>query len=158
LEKEVKVGDEIAVKPGVTALEYRGQYLPVTDLVFMVYGCGIIPIVDQVKSVLPKSSSTSVKSVSVVWVNDDPTSFDLAFNELEREFYKYSTKLEISCCVEDVSNSETLTDFEDIEHSVPDFLPGTMAVISGSSDFSNLAYDYLLGRNFPDDCICMLPP
>jgi len=158
LEKEVKIGDEIAIKPGPKSLEYRGQYLPVTDLVFMVYGAGVVPIVDQVKSVLPKSSSTSVRSVSVVWVNEDPSSFDLAFSQLEREFYKYSTKLEVSCCVEDVKSANTLAGFDDIEQSVPNFAPGTMAVISGPMYFASLAYDYFQSRQFPDDCICTLPP
>mmetsp|Transcript_18150 Transcript_18150/g.25836 ORF Transcript_18150/g.25836 Transcript_18150/m.25836 type:complete len:475 (+) Transcript_18150:162-1586(+) len=160
LENELRVGDEVAVKPGPKTLYYNGQYWPVTDIVFLVYGSGIIPIIDQVKSVLPSSSSTSVKSASVTWVNSDSDAFDLAVSQLESEFYKYNQKLDVSCCLAILLNTNRgLEDYPDIEQSIPNFSPGTMAVISGPSEFSEKASAYLQSsRNYPMDCICTLPP
>ena len=160
LENELKIGDEVAIRPGSNTLQYQGQYLPVTDMVFLVYGSGVVPIIDQVKSILPSRSSTSVKNISVIWVNGDSTSFDLAFGQLEREFYKYNTKLDVSCCLESVLSSDKgLEEYQDIVQSVPDFVPGTMAVVSGPNDFAEKGNAYLQSRrNYPEDCICTLPP
>lgn len=40
LKQDLKVGDEIALKPGKDRLGYRGQYLPVTDMVYIACGTG----------------------------------------------------------------------------------------------------------------------
>ncbi len=148
------------MRPGLKTLSYNGQYLPVTDMVFLVYGSGIVPIIDQVKSILPSYSSTSVRSASVTWVNNDYDAFDLAVNELENEFYKYNKKLDVSCCLATMLSTEKrLEDYPDIEQSIPNFQPGTMAVISGPTEFSDKASTYLQSnRNYPTDCICILPP
>mmetsp|Transcript_10623 Transcript_10623/g.15659 ORF Transcript_10623/g.15659 Transcript_10623/m.15659 type:complete len:484 (+) Transcript_10623:187-1638(+) len=154
LKGEMGIGDEIALKPGVSTLNYRGQYLPVTDIVYVASGVGIVPILDQVKAVLP-SGSSSVKGVSLVWINGDGKDFDVAINELEEEYFKYNTKLAVSCIGENV-RKKALEENEEIEEAVPDFNPGTMAVISGPRAFSEKAKAYLKNRGYPEDCLCVL--
>eukprot|EP00560_Eucampia_antarctica_P003824 CAMPEP_0197834184 /NCGR_PEP_ID=MMETSP1437-20131217/21486_1 /TAXON_ID=49252 ORGANISM="Eucampia antarctica, Strain CCMP1452" /NCGR_SAMPLE_ID=MMETSP1437 /ASSEMBLY_ACC=CAM_ASM_001096 /LENGTH=155 /DNA_ID=CAMNT_0043438693 /DNA_START=802 /DNA_END=1266 /DNA_ORIENTATION=- len=66
LKLDLDIGDEVAIKPGIKSLEYKGQYLPVTDMVFFAAGSGIVPVLEQVKTVLP-SGTSSVKSLSVIW-------------------------------------------------------------------------------------------
>ena len=83
----MQVGDEIALQPGPRTLDYKGEYLPVTDMVYFASGDGIAPVMDQVKSVLPPGSS-SVKGVSVIWANTDEKDFDIALKTLEDEYFK----------------------------------------------------------------------
>eukprot|EP00593_Proboscia_inermis_P012991 CAMPEP_0171305298 /NCGR_PEP_ID=MMETSP0816-20121228/15102_1 /TAXON_ID=420281 /ORGANISM="Proboscia inermis, Strain CCAP1064/1" /LENGTH=168 /DNA_ID=CAMNT_0011786023 /DNA_START=292 /DNA_END=795 /DNA_ORIENTATION=- len=66
LENDLKIGDEVALLPGDQTLQYRGEFMPVTDILYIGSGAGIVPIVDQVKSVIP-SGISSVKSVSIMW-------------------------------------------------------------------------------------------
>lgn len=56
-------GDEIAVKPGREGLVYNGLYLPVTDLVLIATGLGVVPMIQMVKELLPYRDS-SVSSAS----------------------------------------------------------------------------------------------
>lgn len=154
LATELQVGDEIALQPGPRTLDYKGEYLPVTDMVYFAAGDGIVPVIDQVKSVLPPGSS-SVKGVSVVWTNDDEKDFDIALSMLEDEYFKYSTKLAVSCVVEDGNNS--LKDNSEIDDSVPKFTPGTMAVVSGPREFAVKAIAVLMSKGYPENCMCVLP-
>jgi hypothetical protein len=107
-----------------------------------------------VRAVLP-SGSSSVKSVSVVWVNKNEKDFDIAMTTLESEYFKYNTKLAVSCIIDDVRLNELVTN-KDVEEAVPDFRPGTMAVVSGPRDFSEKAKNYLIGRGYQEECICLL--
>jgi ferredoxin-NADP reductase len=154
LATELDIGDEIALQPGPRTLEYNGEYLPVTDMVYFASGDGIVPVMDQVKSVLPPGSS-SVKGVSVIWANSDETDFDIALSALEDEYFKYSTKLAVSCVVE--SDIKELKENEDVDEALPDFSPGTMAVISGPESFAIEATSVLLMKGYPKNCICVLP-
>lgn len=151
---ELRPGDEVAIKPGKSSLSYRGEHIPVTDIVYLASGMGIVPIVDQVKAILPNGAS-SVEVASVVWINDDRDDFDLAVDELEREYFKYSTKLAVSCVVEE-GNRRSMEDNPEIEESVPYFNAGSMAVISGPRRFSERAKSYLTRKGYPEDCICVL--
>ncbi len=153
LATELQVGDEIALQPGPRTLDYKGEYLPVTDMVYFASGDGIAPVMDQVKSVLPPGSS-SVKGVSVIWTNADEKDFDIALKTLEDEYFKYSTKLAVSCVVEDGSS---LNNNEEIDESVPKFTPGTMAVVSGPRGFAIKAIAVLMNKGYPENCICVLP-
>jgi len=145
------------LKPGNNRLEYRGQYLPVTDMVYVACGTGIVPVMDQVRMVLPSSSSSSVESVTVVWVNESTRDFDITAEQLEKEYHKYSTKLAVSCIVDDLTRGESaLKDNSEIYEAVPDFIPGTMAVLSGPVAIMKQAVAYLEGRGYPLDCICIL--
>jgi len=154
LATELDIGDEIALQPGPRTLDYKGEYLPVTDMVYFAAGDGIVPVMDQVKSVLPPGSS-SVKGVSVIWANSDENDFDIALSTLEDEYFKYSTKLAVSCVVE--HSGEALKENEEVDEAVPDFNPGTMAVISGRKSFAVEAIAVLLNKGYPDNCICVLP-
>jgi NAD(P)H-flavin reductase len=154
LKAAVKVGDEIAVKPGPCKLQYRGQALPVTDMVYIAYGTGIAPVLEQVRAVLP-SGSSSVTSVSVVWINDETVDFDVNAELLEKEYFKYSTKLAASCIVDDIAQ-KSLTDSVEVNAAVPDFRPGTMAVLAGPSRLTRKTVDYLEDRGYPYDVICVL--
>jgi len=142
------------LKPGQQALQYRGQYLPVTDILYFTSGAGIVPVVDQVRAVLPPGSS-SVKGASVVWINKNEKDFDVAMTTLESEYSKYNTKLAVSCIIDDARMNELGTN-KDINDAVPSFRPGTMAVISGPSDFCAKAKKYLTGRGYQEECICIL--
>lgn len=154
LKRELEVGDEIALKPGPDTLQYRGQYVPVTDMVYFASGEGIVPVLDQVKSVLPTGAS-SVKVVSVIWTNQSEKNFDVAMDELEEEYYKYSTKLAVSCIVDSEKNG--LEENVEIDAAVPTFNPGTMAVVAGPPSFTTKANSYLVEKGYPEDCICVLP-
>lgn len=153
LATELDIGDEIALQPGPRTLDYKGEYLPVTDMVYFAAGDGIVPVMEQVKSVLPPGSS-SVNGVSVIWANSDDKDFDIALSTLEDEYFKYSTKLAVSCIVERVSK---LKGNAEVDEAVPDFNPGTMAVVSGPKSFAVEAIAVLLNKGYPENCICVLP-
>jgi len=154
LKDELRIGDEIAIKPGKSFLQYNGKHVPVTDMVCVASGLGIVPIVDQVKSISPKGSS-SVKTTSVVWINENRSDFDLAMDELEKEYMKYSTKLAVSCIMDDLK--KPLDKNREVEEAVPYFNAGTMAVVSGPKRFAETAKAYLNRKGYPDNCICILP-
>lgn len=148
-------GDEIALQPGPRTLTYRGEYLPVTDMLYIASGSGIVPVLDQVKAVLP-SGSSSVKSVTVIWVNDREEDFDVALSSLEDEYFKYSTKLAVSCVVNE-NYGLKLAENEEVEEALIPFQPGTMSVIAASKRFSNEARAMLMESGYPEECICVLP-
>lgn len=154
LQDELVAGDEVAIKPGPKTLFYKGQYLPVTDMLYFISDDGVIPILDQVKSVLPNGAS-SVMNVNVVWLNKRSEQFDVAYDQLEKEFYKFNSKLEVSCCL--VNAYTGMEENAEISESVPNFRPGTMAVIAGPSNFVILAERYLRRRGYPKDVVCSLP-
>jgi ferredoxin-NADP reductase len=122
-------------------------------MVYFAAGGGIVPVMEQVKSVLPPGSS-SLKGVSVIWANSDDKDFDIALSTLEDEYFKYSTKLAVSCIVERESK---LKGNVEVDEAVPDFHPGTMAVVSGPESFTIEAIAILLNKGYPDNCICVLP-
>mmetsp|Transcript_25703 Transcript_25703/g.29368 ORF Transcript_25703/g.29368 Transcript_25703/m.29368 type:complete len:472 (-) Transcript_25703:1788-3203(-) len=154
LSSELDIGDEVALQPGPRTLSYKGEYLPVTDMVYIASGSGIAAVLDQVKAVLP-SGSSSVKSVSVIWTNEREEDFDVALSSLEDEYFKYSTKLAVSCVVTD--DERSLDENEEIDEAVPSFTPGTMAVIAGPKYFTAEAKALLIGYGYPERCICVLP-
>lgn len=154
IENDLSIGDEIALKPGPTTLEYRGQYLPVTDMLYFVSETGVVPILEQVKAVLP-SGASSVKNVSVVWVNKKSEQFELAYDQLEKEFFKFNTKLEVGCCL--VDDYLYMENNGEIMESVPDFRPGAMAVVAGPIEFVRQAERFLKARGYPNEVICALP-
>lgn len=154
LKTDVRVGDEIALKPGATKLDYKGQYLPVTDMVYVAFGIGIAPVLEQVRAVLPKGVS-SVKSVTVAWINDETKDFDVNSEVLEKIYYKYSNRMAVSCIVENF-NKKSMSDSVEINEAIPDFSPGTMAVVSGPPGLAQKAVDFLEDRGYPSDTICVL--
>ncbi|GKY96695.1 hypothetical protein MPSEU_000629000 [Mayamaea pseudoterrestris] len=157
LSHEIKVGDEVAMRPGPRKLDYRGQYLPVTDMVYICFGTsGIVPVLEQVRAVLP-SANSSVQSVTVVWMSEATNDFDVNAELLEQEYFKYSNKMAASCIVENVSKLSSLAESAEIASSVPDFEPGTMAVVSGPKALAKRAKDYLIkDRGYPSDTVCVL--
>eukprot|EP00519_Triparma_laevis_P001720 CAMPEP_0182510064 /NCGR_PEP_ID=MMETSP1321-20130603/27930_1 /TAXON_ID=91990 /ORGANISM="Bolidomonas sp., Strain RCC1657" /LENGTH=457 /DNA_ID=CAMNT_0024716467 /DNA_START=143 /DNA_END=1513 /DNA_ORIENTATION=- len=153
LYEQMEVGDEVAIKPGKSTLEYRGQDLPVTDMVYLCNGLGVVPIINQVKELVGVQSST-VQTLSVVWINEKPEEFYKgAYNELEDEFYKYNKKLDVSCCLANDVYAGAMSDNEEIVTSVPDFQPGTMAVLAGPDYFVKKANMFLQSKGYPADCI-----
>jgi ferredoxin-NADP reductase len=121
MKNDLKVGYEIAVKPGDRKLEYRGAYFPVTDMVYLASGTGIVPILEQVRAVLP-NGQWSVKSVTVIWMDEDATNFDVIADQLEREYHKYATKLAVACVVDNM-RVNSLADNNGIVNAVPEFVP-----------------------------------
>jgi len=157
LENDLKIGDEVALLPGDQTLQYRGEFMPVTDILYIGSGAGIVPIVDQVKSVIP-SGISSVKSVSIMWVNEDANDFQVAFRELKNEYYKYHKLRTISCYVNNVKDKFTdYHKYDEIREIITDFSPGKMVVVSGPAIFSKNAVSYLLQRGYPEECVCVLP-
>ena len=154
LDDDLVTGDEVAIKPGPKTLQYKGQYLPVTDMLYFISDDGVVPILDQVKSVLPNGSS-SVRNVNIVWLNKRSEQFDVAYEELEKEFYKYNSKLEVSCCL--VQDFDNLDENSEVRESISSFKPGVMAVVAGPSKFVTSAIRYLRKRSYPKDVICTLP-
>jgi NAD(P)H-flavin reductase len=124
-------------------------------MVYIASGLGIVPIVDQVKAITPKGSS-SVKVISVIWINDQRSDFDLAMEELENEYTKYSTKLAVSCILDDAIKNPIKGNVE-VDEAVPYFTAGAMAVISGPKRFSEKVKAFLLTKGYPENCVCVLP-
>jgi len=154
VKQELKIGDEVAIKPGDTRLNYRGQYLPVTDILYIACGNGIVPVLEQARAVLPRGSS-SVAAVTVVWINEETKDFDVLAEVLEKEYFKYSDKLAVSCIV-DSPRRRDWSDNNEINAAVPDFKQGTMAVLAGPTDLMEKAFYYLEDRGYPSDTICVL--
>jgi len=155
IKNELKVGDEVALTPGAHRLSYKGQYLPVTDMVYVAYGTGIVPVLDQVRSVLP-SGVSSVGSVTVVWINETTQDFDVTAELLEKEYFKYSEKLAVSCIVGNIEDVSDFGENDEINTAIPDFRQGTMAVLSGPNEIADKASLYLQERGYPEDTICTL--
>lgn len=149
---ELSIGDELALQPGPETFQYNGQYFPITDMLHIVAGEGIAPVINQVKSVLP-SGSSSLKLVKVVWMNESEKDFDVGQSTLEDDYYKYFKKLAVSCIVEDYKKNE-LWDNDEIVANIPRFNPGTMVVISGPRLFVSKAKNFLREIGYPDECIC----
>ena len=156
LRDELRPGDEVAIRPGRTHLSYRGKHVPVTDMVYLAWGLGIVPVLDQVRAITPKGSS-SVEVSSVTWFNDNRDDFDLAMDDLEEEYMKYPGKLAVSCIMDDVLNDHPMEGNKEVEESVPYYNAGTMAVVSGPKRFAEKARGYLMRRGYPENCICVLP-
>jgi len=155
LRGDLKVGDEVALKPGATKLSYKGEYMPITDMVYVAYGTGIVPVLEQARAVLPNGAS-SVKSVSVAWINSETKDFDINADLLEKEYFRYSNKMAVSCIVEDLDRRD-MSDSLEINSSIPDFRPGTMAVVAGGpATFVEKAVEFLEDRGYPSDTICVL--
>jgi hypothetical protein len=93
--------------------------------------------------------------VSVIWVNDDTKDFDVTAEQLEKEYLKYSTKLAVSCIVENLRKNGIERN-EEIITAIPDFRPGVMAVIAGPDQVAEKARAYLMEQGYPEDCICTL--
>lgn len=156
LRNELQPGDEVAIKPGKSHLVYQGKHVPVTDMVYLASGLGIIPILDQIKAITPKGSS-SVKVSSVTWFNNNRDDFDLAMDDLEAEYMKNPSKLAVSCIMDDVVKNP-LDGNKEVEEAVPYFNAGTMAVVCGTPKvFAEKARGYLMRRGYPENCICVLP-
>jgi len=154
LKGELEVGDEIAIKPGGLSLEYRGQYLPVKEMVFLSSGEGIVPVLEQVRAVLPEGSS-SVQLVSVLWLCENTKDFDIADTQLEAEYRKFPSKLAVTCVDDDLRKGK-MEDNKDIVEAIPEFLPGTMAIVTGPRSFRRKAKNYLLNQGYPSDTICVM--
>mmetsp|Transcript_23460 Transcript_23460/g.49097 ORF Transcript_23460/g.49097 Transcript_23460/m.49097 type:complete len:515 (+) Transcript_23460:141-1685(+) len=155
LRNELRPGDEVAIKPGKHHLTYSGKHVPVTDMVYLASGLGIVPVLDQIKATLPRGAS-SVKTSSVVWLNDDRDTFDLAMDDLEGEYLKYPSKLAVSCILDDVVKNP-MEGNKEVEEAVPYFNAGTMAVVCGPKRFAEKAKGYLTRKGYPENCICILP-
>lgn len=155
LRDDLRPGDEVAIRPGKTHLSYRGKHVPVTDMVYVAYGLGIVPVLDQIRAITPKGSS-SVTLSSVLWFNDNRDDFDLAMDDLEAEYMKYPGKLAVSCIMDDVL-THPLEGNREVEESVPYFNAGTMAVVCGPKRFAEKVRGYLMRRGYPENCICVLP-
>jgi preprotein translocase subunit SecG len=155
VKNELKIGDEVALKPGKHRLAYRGQYLPVTDMVYVAFGTGIVPVLDQIRAVLPTGTS-SVKSVTVVWINEATRDFDVTAAILEQEYFKYSQKLAVSCIVDDLHYKDFAENTE-VNDAIPNFQLGAMAVVAGPAELKDKAMSYLEHeRGYPRDTICVL--
>jgi NAD(P)H-flavin reductase len=74
---------------------------------------------------------------------------------LEKEYFKYSTKLAVSCVVDDLL-IHSVKDNAEINGVVPTFQQGTMAVLAGPEVMTKKAAAYLQDRGYPEDTICVL--
>jgi hypothetical protein len=165
LSHDRSIGDEIFIQPGGYRLEYRGQQSPVTEMVYVAFGTGIVPVLDQVRAVL--SSQSTVKYVSIVWINRAVSDLDVTVDILEQELYDaYNYKLAVSCVVVDNDKHENdepllsvdwLSTNADVMTTVPRFHPGTMAVVSGPCVHMHQCVAFLQEvKGFAQDCICVL--
>ena len=181
LQDYMTTGDtEIAIHPGITSkLQYRGSHYPVTEIIYFVIGStGIVPVLDQVSTVLTSSSATAqpgsgVERVSMVWITSCIEEFETFSSALKQMYETYSTQLAVSCGVETSLQSsmtqEIASDYffetnVEINDSIPTFQPGMAAIISieglphtSTSLLRQGAVKYLeRQRGFPTDCICIL--
>lgn len=163
LQHHLAVGDEVALRPAPGdeddgALSYRGPHLPVTDMVYVARADGVVPVARQIAAVLPAGSS-SVRSVTVLWLNDDPRDFlDVVYDELERLHGRHRDRLEVSCVV---TSLDSVFDGDDpeVRDAVPVYRPGGMAVVAGPPAFRERVSEWLRTGppSWPEDCLCVLP-
>ena len=178
-----KTGDtEIAIHPGVTSkLQYHGKHYPGTEIVYLVIGStGIVPILEQARTVLRSSSSSEtstrrsgVERVSVVWITGTIEEFDALSDNLKQIYDQYPTQLAVTCGVESNLQSsmtqEIAADYffdnnMEINDTIPNFQPGMIAIISvegvpptSASLLRKVATTYLQRqKQFPLDCMCVL--
>lgn len=155
INEDMKVGDEIALQPGPNKLTYKGQYLPVTDMIYIAYGTGIAPILEQIREVLSDKES-SVEGVTLIWINEHTDDFDIIAKTLEQEYYKHSSKLAVSCLV-DKFGQKLWGKNKEIDDVLPDFKPGAMVVLSGPSQMMQKGADYLESKlGYPSNTMCLL--
>lgn len=125
-------------------------------MVYVCNGLGVLPMLNQVKE-LALTASSSVKTMSVVWINESPAEFfPLAYGDLEALFYKHNKKLDVSCCLESDVYAGSLGANDDVVSSVPEWGEGTMAVVAGPDYFVKKANIFLQGKGYPADCVCAL--
>ncbi|CAM9434211.1 unnamed protein product [Ectocarpus sp. 12 AP-2014] len=148
------LGDEIAVKPGRAGLVYGGANQPITDLVLVANGVGVVPMIQMVNELLP-SSSSSVASASVVWLNEKAEDFAL-YSELEKAFFRNHRKLDVSCIVERDLFGSHLEANANVNAASPEFKIGTLAAVAGPDFFTRKVTDYLVRRGYPEDAIISL--
>ncbi|CAN0425997.1 unnamed protein product, partial [Laminaria digitata] len=122
-------GDEIAVKPGREGLVYGGPYSPITDLVLISTGLGVVPMIQMVNELLP-SKDSSVSAASVIWLNEKAEDFAL-YGELEEAFFRNHRKLDVSCIVERDLFGHQLGANANVREAAPDFKIGTLAAVAG---------------------------
>ncbi|KAG5190314.1 cytochrome b5 reductase domain-containing protein [Tribonema minus] len=145
------IGDEVAARPGRAMLQYRGPYAPITDVVLIACGLGVVPMLQLVRELLPARES-SVRAASVVWLNEAAEDFAL-YGELERAFYKYHRKLDVACIIERDLFGHALAGNRRVREAVPAFRIGTLAVVSGPDFFVAKVRDYLVRQGYPDEVI-----
>jgi hypothetical protein len=165
LSYDKSIGGDIFIQPGGHRLEYRGEHSPVTEMVYVAFGTGIVPVLDQVRAVLSSSLPSTVEYVSIVWINRAVSDLDVTADILEQELYDtYDDKLAVSCVVvdsvmhdNDVLSVDWLSANADVMTTVPLFHPGTMAVVSGPSIHMQQCVTFLQEvKGFARDCICVL--
>ncbi|CAM9108371.1 unnamed protein product [Phaeothamnion confervicola] len=147
-------GDELAVRPGRQGLSYRGPYSPITDVVMVASGPGIVPMLQLVTELLP-SRESSVNAAAVVWLNERADDFVL-YSELENNFYKYHRKLDVSCIIERDLFGHQLAANPRVRDAVPEFKIGTLAVVAGPDYFVRKVQDYLSRQGYPEEVIIAL--
>jgi hypothetical protein len=177
LQDYVLAGDkEVALQPGPCQLEYRGSHYPVTELIYVVIGVGIAPVLDQIRLVLSPSYSSSLSSnsgvdtISVIWINQDLEDFDITSQLLKQEYKRHPSKLRVVCGIEGsmkaISKEESAMYFiennEELRDTLPTFEPGMMLVVAveglrSSSLLKQAATEFAHRKKaFPRECICVL--
>jgi hypothetical protein len=157
LQHERSVGDKIGIRPGPVKLQYQGQYLPVTNMLYVAAGTGIVPVLDQVQSIFEdaEKSLSRFNGISVVWINENVDQFDGCLDILEQLYEKHKSRLSVTCVVEDLS-LHFFADSSEIQAAIPNFRGGTMAVLSAPAAVTRQVNTFLRTRGFPQDTICIL--
>eukprot|EP00640_Fibrocapsa_japonica_P001264 CAMPEP_0113934824 /NCGR_PEP_ID=MMETSP1339-20121228/2086_1 /TAXON_ID=94617 /ORGANISM="Fibrocapsa japonica" /LENGTH=406 /DNA_ID=CAMNT_0000936765 /DNA_START=317 /DNA_END=1537 /DNA_ORIENTATION=- /assembly_acc=CAM_ASM_000762 len=149
------IGDELAVRVGRKTLAYRGSYSPISDLTLVASGAtSILPILQLIRDLLP-SSESSVKTATVVWINESSDDFVL-YKDLEAEFFKYHRKLDVSCVIDRDLYGHDLTKNIQIQEAIPEFHMGTMAVITGPDYFADKMKALLGHLGYPEEYLVVL--
>ncbi|CAM9490177.1 unnamed protein product, partial [Chrysoparadoxa australica] len=149
------IGDEVAVRPGMQRLVYQGPYTPITDVLMVASGLGIVPMLQMVRELLP-SRESSVDTASVVWLNEHAEDFAL-YDLLETAFYKFHRKLDVSCIIERDLFGHQLASNEKVREAIPEFKIGALAVVSGPDDYFKAKVEaYLERHGWPREVIVTL--
>lgn len=144
----VILGDDLYVRPGRQALIYEGDYSPVTDLTLVSKGLGIVASLQILRELL-RSAESSVTAANVVWVNPRSEDFVL-YDHLESLFFKYPTKIDVWCVIEDDFMIPTS---KQIREAIPKFHLGTMSVICGPHDFQGQMMEFFQTKGYPKSSI-----
>ncbi|CAN0371894.1 unnamed protein product, partial [Hapterophycus canaliculatus] len=124
-------GDEVAVKPGRDGFLYGGPDQPITKLVLIAAGVGVVPMIQVVNELLTSSSSkSSIASASVLWLNEKNEDFAL-YPELEKAFFRNHRKLDVSCIVERDLFGSHLEANANVREAAPEFTLGTLTAVAG---------------------------
>eukprot|EP01084_Bolivina_argentea_P259793 438512_1 len=141
------LGDEVAIRPGRSPLHDSPPAGPVSEIVMIASGLGIVSMLSLAQDLLPAGES-SVKAMNVIWLNEKEEDFSL-YPELEDLYYRFHHKLDVNCIIEgDLYGNHLEANYE-VTSAIPEYRSGILAAVSGPLFFVEKVREFLLKCGYP---------